>query len=109
MKKLIAVLLLMTILQGCSLSVSGGVATDWFYPDVRTKTGGGFGDPATSRHEVTRATTSHVRNNDGNSTDKALRAFFGTERAAKQAFTVAPADGSAGVFLYIYLFFNISA
>ena len=83
MKKLIAVLLLMTILQGCSMSVSGGVSSDWFYPDVRTKDGGGFGDPATSRHEVTRASTSHVRNNDGNATDKALRRFFATDRTIK--------------------------
>lgn len=71
--KTILTLSAILLLSGCSLSVSGGVATDWFYPDVRTKTGGGFGDPAKSRHETTRATTSHMRNNDGNAVDKWLR------------------------------------
>ncbi len=75
---IIAVVVCM-LLQGCSWSVSGGVGAEMYYPDIRTKTGG-FGDPDRSRHEVTRSTTSHVRNNDGgNDVDAALRRFFKTK------------------------------
>ncbi len=81
MKKLMLIAVLgMIALQGCSWSVSGGVGAEMYYPDVRTKEGGGFGDPDRSRHEVTRSTTSHVRNNDGgNDVDAALRRFFKTK------------------------------
>ena len=64
---------------GCSLGLSGGITMNGYYPDVRTKTGGGFGDPAKSRHESVSPTTSHIRNNDGNSVDRFLKNFFDTK------------------------------
>jgi hypothetical protein len=79
---IMTIVAVLIMVNGCSVSVSGGVSSDWFYPDIRTKDGGGFGDPATSRHETTRATTSHIRNNDGasgNKVDAALRNFFKTK------------------------------
>ena len=82
MKTIRLTLFIALICQGCSLSISGGLSTEAYYPDIRTKDGGGFGDPATSRHEVTRPSTSHVRNNDGasgNKVDDALRKFFNTK------------------------------
>jgi outer membrane lipopolysaccharide assembly protein LptE/RlpB len=81
MKKslIIAVVLALVVLQqGCSFSVNGGIDTEAYWPNMRTKSGGSFGDPAGSRHEATRATRSHIRNNDGNGTDAFLRNFFDT-------------------------------
>ena len=75
---LIVVITVIMLLSGCSVSLTGGVSADAFYPDIKTKDGGGFGDPSLSRHETTRPSTSHVRNNDGNATDKFLRRFFDT-------------------------------
>ena len=79
---LIIALLLLTVLQyGCSWNVHGGIGADAFYPDIRTKDGGGFGDPDKSRHEIMRSTRGSTRNNDGNgnATDRALRSFFNTK------------------------------
>ena len=82
MKTIILTIFCALLIQGCSLSISGGLSTEAYYPDIRTAKGGGFGDPAKSRHEVTRPSTSHVRNNDGNNgnkVDAALRKFFNTK------------------------------
>jgi len=70
--------ILIGTLSGCSVGISGGITMDGYYPDIRTKTGGGFGDPARSRHESVHPATSHVRNNDGNSVDRFLKKFFDT-------------------------------
>ena len=78
MKKLLLIIALLA-LTGCSWNVHGGIGADAFYPDIRTKNGGGFGDPAKSRHEIMRSTRGSTRNNDGNATDKALRSFFNTK------------------------------
>lgn len=67
------------MLGGCSLGLSGGITMNGYYPDIRTKSGGGFGDPAKSRHESVSPTTSHIRNNDGNSVDRFLKNFFDTK------------------------------
>ena len=77
---LVGFLVMIMFLQGCSISFSGGVAADAFYPEAKTSKGGSFGDPHASRREATRPTTSHMRNNDGgNSVDEALRKFFNTK------------------------------
>ena len=80
MKKLVLILICALFIQGCSLSFSGGVAADAFYPEAKTAKGGSFGDPHASRREATRPTTGHMRNNEsGNSVDAALRKFFNTK------------------------------
>lgn len=77
MKTLILIAALFT--GGCSMSVTGGWSADAFYPDIRTAKGGGLGDPDKSRHETTRPSTSHVRNNDGgNAVDRWLFKKFDT-------------------------------
>jgi hypothetical protein len=77
---IVALLLALIVCQGCSISFTGGVAADAFYPEAQTAKGGSFGDPHASRREATRPTTSHMRNNDGgNSVDEALRKFFNTK------------------------------
>jgi len=80
--KAVAFLVFMSLvagmIQGCSVGISGGITMDGYYPDVKTAKGGGFGDPAASRHESVRPTTSHIRNNDGNSVDRFLKNFFDT-------------------------------
>lgn len=62
MKKLM--LLSLLFIGGCSLSLSGGVTADAFYPKMQTAKGGSFGDPAESRGQSMRPTVSHVRNNE---------------------------------------------
>ena len=78
----ITVLLALVVLQqGCSIHGSIGGGVEAYYPTMKTKAGGTFGDPEKSRHEATRSTVGHVRNNDGgeesgNKVDAALRRFF---------------------------------
>ena len=72
MKKLILTLILVLLLQGCSMSVTGGVGFDAFYPEGKTAKGGSFGDPAESRRQKTAPTTGHMRNNEGNAVDRWL-------------------------------------
>ena len=68
MKKvtIIAVLLFLTILQqGCSLSVGLNADSEAYWPNMKTKGGGSFGDPSMSRHEAMRPSRGSTRNNDG--------------------------------------------
>jgi len=81
MKKIILTLFIVLAVQGCSVSFTGGVAADAFYPNMTTAKGGSFGDPDTSRREATRPTTSHMRNND--STSAWLSKFFDTSPRPK--------------------------
>jgi predicted small secreted protein len=79
---IIALLLVLILLQGCSVSASIGVGADIYYPEGKTAKGGSFGDPSESRRQKTAPTTGHMRNNDdstGNKVDEALRKFFKTK------------------------------
>ena len=77
MKNLLLIALL--FVGGCSWSVNTDVSGEAFWPDIRTKDGGGFGDPDKSRHEVMRPYRGATRNNDGgNKVDAACRKFFDT-------------------------------
>lgn len=80
---LVGFLVMVMFLNGCSVSFTGGVAADAFYPEMRTAKGGSFSDPHASRREATRPTTSHMRNNEQNAVDRFLYRLAGQDQKIK--------------------------
>jgi len=57
------VMVLSILLNGCSVGFAVGADADVYWPKMKTKDGGSFGDPEASRQQATRHTTNVSRNN----------------------------------------------
>ena len=84
MKTLLTLCIVAIAVSGCSTNMTLSLSGEGYYPGMRTKDGGSFGDPHKSRGQAMRTTMNSNRNNDGKSLyyDK-LNNFFKPTQGAK--------------------------